>query len=161
MNDPLTLLIKGFEGIRFYAYDDATGQPIVQGSTVKGNPTIGYGRCLSTKGITQAEADELLEDDITDVSHDVYFAVPWLMQLSENRQNVLLCMAFQLGVAGLMEFRNFLAACQAGNWGDASAAMLDSLWAKQTPARAQTLANMIMDDGEGADNAVTGDRAHT
>jgi lysozyme len=145
MNDPLTLLIKGFEGIRFQVYDDATGQPIVQGSTVKGNPTVGYGRCLSTKGITQAEADELLEDDITDVSHDVYFAIPCIQSLSENRQNVLLCLAFQVGTKGLLEFKDFLAACQVGNWADASAAMLDSLWAKQTPVRAQVLAQMIMD----------------
>lgn len=38
------------ESYRRFVYDDATGQEIVPGYTVQGNPTIGYGRDLMTEG---------------------------------------------------------------------------------------------------------------
>lgn len=42
MTDVLTTQIMADEGRRLQVYDDATGQPIVAGSRVVGNPTIGY-----------------------------------------------------------------------------------------------------------------------
>lgn len=42
MSDALTTQIKADEGLRLAVYDDATGKPIVAGSRVIGNPTIGH-----------------------------------------------------------------------------------------------------------------------
>ena len=131
--DDLTKLIQGFEGCRLFSYTDTVGKL-----------TIGWGRNLADKGITQAEADAMLENDITDVSIAVANALPWVAGLTENRQNVILCMAFQMGIAGLLEFKNTLQAVQNGDYQAAADGMLASLWAQQTPTRAQTLANMMI-----------------
>lgn len=143
MTDALTVLISGFEGCRLKAYDDATGQDILTGDTIQGKPTIGIGRCLSTNGITLAEADYLLQNDLQNVKEGVLRELPWIYTLDETRQNVLYCMAFQLGVGGLMEFTAMLKCLEAQNYPRAAEAMLDSLWAKQTPSRAQKLADLI------------------
>lgn len=42
MTNTLTTQIMAHEGLRLTVYDDATGKPIVAGSRVVGNPTIGY-----------------------------------------------------------------------------------------------------------------------
>jgi lysozyme len=52
-------------------------------------------------------------------------------------------MAFNLGVAGLLSFKNTLAAVKAGEWAKASAGMLASKWAKQVGLRAVRLAHMM------------------
>jgi lysozyme len=52
-------------------------------------------------------------------------------------------MAFNLG-AKLRGFKDFLGAVEAKDWAKASAAMLDSTWAKQTKTRADRLAKMML-----------------
>jgi lysozyme len=131
------------EGLRLQVYDDATGKALVRGDTLQGNPTIGTGRCLSTNGISQAESAMLLENDIERVTTDVAAAIPCFPALNEPRQAVLLSMAFQMGVQGLLQFRATLNSVAAGDFSLASEYMLDSPWARQTPARAQRLADMM------------------
>lgn len=125
-------LIKGFEGLRYKPYTDTLGRL-----------TIGYGRCLDTKGISFAEAEAMLGADIDEALQGVISSLPWAAELDNIRLNVLVCMAFQLGIGGLMQFKDMLTACEHGNYSTASIAMLDSLWAKQTPARADTLSHMM------------------
>lgn len=52
----------------------------------------------------------------------------------------LLNMAFQMGVDGLLGFKNTLELIRTGSYEKAAEGMLSSLWAKQTPARAKRLA---------------------
>jgi lysozyme len=108
-----------------------------------GHPTIGIGRCLDRKGITAGEALALLENDIAEVRQQVLRSLPWAARLSEARQVVLQAMAFQLGIAGLLKFTGTLAAAQRSDYAAAAAGMLDSLWARQTPARAARMAAMM------------------
>jgi lysozyme len=68
---------------------------------------------------------------------------PHLAGLSEPRQVVLVCMAYQLGVAGLLGFKNMLAATASGDYKKAAAEMLNSRWARQTPNRAQRMAKQM------------------
>jgi hypothetical protein len=42
MNTLAIHLVKTAESFRRFAYDDATGKPLVPGDTIKGHPTIGY-----------------------------------------------------------------------------------------------------------------------
>jgi lysozyme len=56
-------------------------------------------------------------------------------------------MAFQLGVDGLLAFKNTLKEVQDGNYFKASEMMLLSKWATQTPERAKRLAKQ-METGE-------------
>ena len=53
-----------------------------------------------------------------------------------GRRAVLLSMAYQMGVDGLMKFKNMWAAINRQDWDDAADQMLDSKWARQTPERA-------------------------
>ena len=62
----------------------------------------------------------------------------------ESRQAVLVSMAYQMGVSGLSGFRNTLKAVADGQWADAAKGMLDSKWARQTPARANRHANQML-----------------
>ena len=57
--------------------------------------------------------------------------------------SVLISMAYQLGVDGLAEFKNMLAAIKDERWQEAETHALDSLWAKQTPARAKRHARVL------------------
>jgi lysozyme len=52
-------------------------------------------------------------------------------------------MAFQMGVTGLMGFKNTLALVEQGKYQDAAENMLKSKWAQQTPARAQRISNQM------------------
>ena len=64
--------------------------------------------------------------------------------LPQEMQHVLVNMCFQLGQGGLSNFKNFKAAIETEDWKSAAAEMLDSRWAKQTPARAQRLHDRVL-----------------
>lgn len=139
----LTAQLQRDERLRIRVYDDATGQPIVPGSVVKGHPTIGYGRALDVRGVTAAEAAYLLNNDISDVTAQVLKALPWAASLSGPRLGVLINMAFNMGLGGLLGFSNTLAKVQSGDYAGAAQGMLASKWAQQVGARAQRLAKQM------------------
>lgn len=139
----LVPMLRAEEGLRLAVYDDATSKPIVPGTKVIGHPTIGIGRALDTNGITSAEADYLLGNDVAKVAAALDANIPWWRTLTVTRQVVLAGMAFQMGVAGLMAFKNTLTMIQAGNYPGAARGMLQSKWATQTPGRAARMAQMM------------------
>lgn len=108
-----------------------------------GKLTIGVGRNLEDRGITAAESAMLLGNDIDGHWRELVKALPWVTQLDEVRARVLLDMAFNLGLAGLLGFKNTLATIRAGDYGKTAALMLDSQWAKQVGGRAQRLSRMM------------------
>lgn len=44
--------IRIAEGKRAFLYDDDTGLPLTDGMTIRGNPTIGYGRALNKRPLS-------------------------------------------------------------------------------------------------------------
>jgi lysozyme len=108
-----------------------------------GKLTIGIGRNLDDKGISVKEAHYLADNDIAEVEQEVYKALPWAKNLDFVRQKVLLDMAFNMGTAGLLKFKNTLKAVKEKRWKDAAAGMRASLWAKQTKSRADRLIRMM------------------
>jgi lysozyme len=139
----LATLLAREEGLRLTVYDDATGRPLLPGSVLVGHPTIGIGRCLDRRGITEAEAFALLENDVAAVRAEVARALPWSAALSETRRTVLQAMAFQMGIAGLLKFTATLAAVRRADYAAAAEGMLASAWARQTPARAARMAALM------------------
>lgn len=105
--------------------------------------TIGYGRNLEDRGITQAEALTLLKNDIADVMAKLSVEIPFYLDLDPARRDVLTNMAFQIGVAGLMKFKKTLQYVKADWYEKAAYEMLDSRWAKQTPSRAKELSEQM------------------
>ncbi len=113
----------------------------------RGNLTIGVGRNLEDKGITEGEALFMLENDIRIVEEELNEKIPWWGELDPVRQEILANMAFNLGVPKLMKFKRFLRALKEGNYAQAADEMLDSLWAQQVGRRAKELA-LAMRNGE-------------
>ena len=111
-----------------------------------GYDTIGVGRLVDKRkggGITPEESAYLLNNDIDRKYTELLRRLPWAVKLDEARLGVLVNMAFQLGVVGLLGFKNTLAMIEAGNYTAAAAGILQSLWAKQTPARAKRLSEQM------------------
>lgn len=98
---------------------------------------------------TEKYADDVLREHL-DVLAGVMFhgSLSWAAEFNEARRGVLVEMAYQLGLAGLLGFKKFLAAAREGNWEEAGKEMLDSLWARQTPARAKRLMEIFVDGSE-------------
>lgn len=108
-----------------------------------GKLTIGVGRNLDDRGITSEESAYLLGNDIDSHWRELMEALPWVEQLDEVRQRVLLDMAINLGVGGLLGFKNTLAAIRSGDYDRGAAMMLQSRWAGQVGERADRLSWMM------------------
>lgn len=106
--------------------------------------TIGVGRNLEHVGLrSEAEAKFLLRSDILAIQAELERAIPWLSDLDEVRQRVLLDMAFNMGVSGLMKFTKTLGLVANGKLSEAAQEMLLSKWANQVNQRAHTLSKMM------------------
>lgn len=126
--DPLLIAeLRRDEGEVLSAYRDSLGFL-----------TIGVGRLIDPRkggGVTRAESAVLLSNDIADKSAALQAALPWIETLDPVRRRVLINMAFNLGVEGLLGFRNTLAAVQHGDFAGAAAGIVASKAARQTGAR--------------------------
>jgi lysozyme len=142
-SDDLTerLLIRD-EGFRRSCYQDSLGYW-----------TLGIGRCVDARkggGISQSEAFLLLRNDLGSKTSALDATIPWWKGLDPVRRAVILSMAYQMGAAGLLGFRNTLKAVQEGRFSDAATLMLTSKWATQVPLRASRLADAMRTGSEGA-----------
>ena len=62
-------------------------------------------------------------------------------------KGVIIEMCYQIGYAGVMKFKKMIANMKDINWKGAADEMLDSLWARQTPERANRLADIVREHG--------------
>lgn len=123
------------EGEKLYAYKDS-----------EGFWTIGKGILIDQRkggGLRPEESSFIFQNRLRLLKDQIRKALPWFDGLDIVRQGVLLNMAYQMGVEGLLKFKNTLASVKARQWTAASVGMLDSLWAKQTPERAGRLAKQM------------------
>lgn len=108
-----------------------------------GKLTIGYGYNLDA-GMPEDEAHLLLRYRLNKIDGELDGRLPWYDSLPDAKKSALQDMAYQMGVAGVMKFKKFLAALEAGKWDQAAKEMLDSKWAKtDSPNRARELAGII------------------
>ena len=105
--------------------------------------TIGYGRNLETNPMTVDEAGYLLNNDIKEVVHKLK-DIGLVSDVNDPRQAVWVNMAFQLGVSGLLRFKNTLRYYQDGDYESCAHEMLDSKWAKQTSNRAKRMSLQML-----------------
>ena len=121
------------EGVRNKAYLDTVGKL-----------TIGVGHNLDAKGISARAIRTILEDDVMEATMELVMALPWATALSGPRFGVLVNMSFNLGIAGLVEFKKMLAAIHEGRWEDARKEMLDSKYALDVGPRAHRLGKQLV-----------------
>ena len=123
--------IKAEEGFRAKPYADTTG-----------HVTLGYGTNLSI-GITEAEGEYLLVERLRDRERQIRAGWANFDALPANIQDVVLDLAYVVGAEGALEFTDMRAAIEAGDHDAASAAVLDSEFAMQDPARARRIADRL------------------
>ncbi len=105
----------------------------------------GYGTLVDGKiTITASEAESLLNMSIATHWMGLTNALPWVLTLDEWRQAVLLDMAFNLGINGLLAFKKTLGYVENGRFGNASEGMIHSKWATQVKRRAGVLSDIML-----------------
>jgi lysozyme len=131
--DPLISELRRDEGTVLHAYRDSLGFI-----------TIGTGRLIDKRrggGISQAEADYLLRNDVAGKRAALDAKIPWWRGLDPVRQRAVQNMAFQLGT-GDMGGATFNL-IRNGHYAEAAKRLRGWKWAKQTPARAGRVIAMI------------------
>jgi lysozyme len=101
--------------------------------------TIGVGRNIEDRGITEDEARYLLKNDIKIVEDELLEKKPVVAGLDAVRQRVLVDMGFNLGIPTLLKFQNMWAAIEEEDFETAAEEAMDSRWAKQVGQRAERL----------------------
>lgn len=117
----------------------------------KGFWTIGTGILVDERrggGLRPEENAFILGNRIMLKRAELIRRLPWVTGLDEVRFAVLLNMAFQMGVDGLLGFKKALLLVSVGNYAKAAVEMQDSQWARSdSPDRAKRLAKQ-METGE-------------
>lgn len=131
--------LKRDEGFRASPYLDT-----------RGIPTVGYGRNLAanplpneTYPLSEQRASEILQYDLARIWGTLQLHLPWVATLPEVYSGVLANMSFNMGVNGLLGFKNMLGAVQHGQYDDAALDMQESAWFHQVGARAQRLVKQM------------------
>ena len=131
MNKLTELLIK-HEGKMNFPYEDGTG-----------HISIGVGRNLTDRGLSDAEIMMLLDNDLAISVTELNTQFPWFADLNEARQDALISMHYNLGMPSLLKFRKTLELLEQGLFEAAALEMLDSKWANQIGQRAKDLSKML------------------
>jgi lysozyme len=114
-----------------------------------GKRTIGYGHlCVEpeqwddNKEYTKEELENVFSKDFNEALKNAEHLIGE-RSINHVAKEVIIEMVFQLGIGGVGKFKNMWKALDGEDYGEASFQMLDSLWAKQTPARAGKLAGKM------------------
>lgn len=134
MGESLTDQIKRHEGKRLHPYVCSAGCL-----------TIGYGRNLEGRGITDDEALLMLHNDILSARNEAR-SLDWYDGLNDVRRDVIVNMTFNLGLTKLRKFHKMILAIRKEDYSTAAVEMLDSKWHRDVGDRAVELAR-IMEEG--------------
>ena len=108
-----------------------------------GKLTIGYGRNLEDVGISKIEATNMLLNDIEAAEKDLRTVFPCLNYFTENRQEALTNMVFNLGISKFKLFKNTIKAINRGDWTAAASHAKDSKWYQQVKSRGKEVVEAI------------------
>jgi lysozyme len=132
----LTALLTLHEGNERFPYECTAGKL-----------TIGVGFNLEDVGLYPEEIDFILKRRLGLLYTQLRSELSFFRHLSAVRQMVLIDMAYNLGVSGLLGFGNTMAALHLRDYKLAAKEMLDSKWARiDVGYRAVRLANMMRTD---------------
>ena len=108
-----------------------------------GKITIGVGRNLSDRGLSQDEISVLFETDIR-LANDILDSLfsNW-HKFPRVARHALISMAFNLGGPRLSKFKKMRQALERQDFATAASEAGNSLWAKQVPSRADEIIEMF------------------
>lgn len=136
--------LKRHEGFREHVY-----------KCTAGHDTIGYGYNLDAnplnlsnyeinqmriRGVAKEQAETILKIHVAQIETALMQQFYWFETLNEVRQGVLINMTFNLGLKGLLTFKNTLSMIKSCDFAGAATNMLKSQWATQVKGRAYELA---------------------
>ena len=138
MYEELKTQIKEHEGFVPRVYKDSLGKR-----------TIGYGHlCVEPeqwdddKEYTKEELELVFDKDFDEALKNAESLIGD-RPVNFIAKQVLIEMVFQLGIGGVGKFKKMWSALDNEDYGEASFQMMDSLWAKQTPKRAEKLSHTM------------------
>lgn len=117
------------EGYRQFPYKDT-----------EGHLTIGIGTNLESDGITEEQAWHIAHDKVCAIADKLRIQLPFFDKLDNVRQAVLIDIAYNCGVHGLMAFKKMLDAISMGNYEKAADEILNS---EIAPLRKERIAQMM------------------
>ncbi len=110
----------------------------------RGKQTIGVGHNLDASGLCEEAIIAQLEHDVREAKKAAKrICGLWFDDLHPVRQEVLICMVFQLGEGGVRQFTQTLMDMSMGNYMRAADRIRKSKWAAQTPQRVERLAKIL------------------
>lgn len=133
--DKLIEMLKRHEGMKTHAYKCSEGKI-----------TVGVGRNIDKQGgigLSEDEIEYLLQNDIERVIVELSSEYEWFNDLDDVRKDVMINIAFNLGITRLRGFKKALAAMEVADYKTASTEFLDSRWAKQVGGRALELSDIL------------------
>lgn len=137
-------LVQKHEGLELMPYKDSLGILTVGvGHNLEASPIQDW-QYLADGSISMDTAMALFDNDFANATYPLaVYCSPWFQAMDPVRQAVIQDMCFNLGWPKLSQFHRTLGFFQANDWASASTAMLESLWAKQVPKRAEEDATMV------------------
>ena len=105
--------------------------------------TIGHGLTW----LTEEESLHILSGRSSQLHLKLLDDLAWYKNMPPEVQGVIIEMCYQMGFAGFCKFKKAISNMKDKNWKGAADEMLDSLWAKQTPSRANRLADIVREHG--------------
>lgn len=122
--------------------DDIKQEEGFKGTVYKcteGFDTIGYGTRLP---LSEKEAEMILEYRLNILKGNLSGSL-YMLDIDKKAWDILYNMVYQMGVKGVLNFKNMIKALEVKDYKRAGDEMLDSKWAKQTPARANRLSKAM------------------
>ena len=96
--------------------------------------TIGVGRNLEDRGLSDDEITYLLKNDIKTEIDALTRNLPFFKSLNEARQDAFINLSFNMGIKRLLGFKKTLALAEQGKWSECADELLDSKWARSDVA---------------------------
>jgi len=105
--------------------------------------TIGVGHNLDANVLTDRAIDVILVEDIRQVEMDLDRCLPWWRNESDSRRAALVDLCFNLGIQGVLGFRNTLHAWMNRDYEAAARGLENSKWHGQVGRRAPRIEHMV------------------
>ena len=93
--------------------------------------------------LTKQEVDDIFLYDINNVLDDIENNLPWFNELPDYQQYVIISLVFNMGIYGLLKFRNTLRAWSNGNIDGVIYGLEHSKWYNQVGSRSEKLIDIL------------------
>lgn len=105
--------------------------------------TIGVGRNIEDRGISNETAMQMLDEDIDIMVNELRTNLPWFDKQNDAIQGVLIDLCFNMGISRLLLFVQTLSLIEKGQYAMAADELLDSKYAAMLPARSNRNAEIL------------------